>query len=134
MTNSLNSLEQAVLQKLLDGSHPILVALRKQFEAASFSSRKLTGVGFFTKFTVRSSVSPLPPPIKRLVFGDIEAKIKGLQHGAGFLLFTENGFLQTLEGYTYDEPWPDDTSVFELRYHEPDRKKILDEFDEKIKG
>jgi|ERR1019366_636017 hypothetical protein len=134
LTPSLTPLEQAVMNNILKGEHPILVALRKQLEGATIFSREFSGVGFFTNFKFSPNAPPLPEPIKGLAFGDVEADIKGLQHGAGFVLFVKNGFLLMLEGYTYDEPWPMEADIFKLKYHEPDRKKLFEYLDEKLKG
>jgi hypothetical protein len=134
LTPSLTPLEQAVMKNVLDGDHPILTALRKQLENATISSREFSGVGFFTRFSYPKTVQPLSLPVKNLEFGDVGAEIRGIQHGAGFLLFVRDGFLQTLEGYTYDEPWPKDTDTFKLKYHEPDRKKLFEYLDERSKG
>ena len=49
-------------------------------------------------------------------FGDVIAEIPGLSGGAGFLLYIENGILDVLEGYSYDEPWPTSTEGFTLRF------------------
>ena len=48
-------------------------------------------------------------------FGDVRAEMEGLQHGAGFLIFIECGVIHNLEGYTYDEDWPDEVRGFTLR-------------------
>ena len=48
-----------------------------------------------------------------------------LAHGAGFVLFIRGGRLSMLEGYTYDEPWPDQVRGFSLRYSDPERKAEL---------
>ena len=48
--------------------------------------------------------------------GGVEATIEGLEHGVGFTLFLTDGWLDNLEGYTYDEPWPDTIETFSLRY------------------
>lgn len=42
----LEPLEAAVLQKLLDGDHPVLDALRQQLPDLAVKERKYTGVGF----------------------------------------------------------------------------------------
>jgi hypothetical protein len=39
------------------------------------------------------------------------ARMEGLEHGAGFMLFIDDGVLVMLEGYTYDEPWPQRMSL-----------------------
>lgn len=115
MENDLDQLEQKVLQLLLAGDDPILVTLRSQLELAKRRPREVTGVGFFTHFDVPKEAPRLPgnPKIR---FGDVIAEIDGLQNGAGFLLFIDNGVLSMLEAYTYDEPWPLKFVGFELRY------------------
>jgi hypothetical protein len=40
----------------------------------------------------------------------------GLEHGAGFELLVKDGYLRMLEGYSYDEPWPDSIHTFDLYY------------------
>jgi hypothetical protein len=113
---SMTNLEASVLSKLLSGDHPALTALREQAQRASVRKRKLTGVGFFTTLSVSAEAPRAALSQKRVCLGDVVADIEGLQHGAGFVLFVENGFLSTLEGYTYDEPWPDTLGQFTLRY------------------
>ena len=112
--------EQAALDKLLAGNHPVLAALRTQAKAGRLSSRELTGVGFYCDFEVPPTVSPVGD--ENFHLGDVEATVPGLKHGAGFVLFVTNGRLTQLEGYSYDEPWPEEIHDFELRYqHEPRR-------------
>jgi hypothetical protein len=125
----LTSLEREVLRMLLAGDDELLSILRAQLETATVAKREMTGVGFYTTF----EISPVAPRAGNLAFrfGDVEASIRGLKHGAGFLLFVKLGALEMLEGYTYDEPWPPDTSEFTLSYttgHERDMmafRKIL---------
>lgn len=115
----LNELENAVLTKLLAGEHPILATLRLQVEAARLATREYSGNGFFCTF----AVPPGPPPVASnptFRIGDVDAKVKGLKHGAGFVLFVKNGYLDMLEGYSYEEPWPAKLGEFALHYqHEP---------------
>jgi hypothetical protein len=51
--------------------------------------------------------------------------VSGLKHGVGFLVFVEDGKLRELEGYTYDEPWPDRLDHFELHYTDPKRTSAM---------
>jgi hypothetical protein len=132
---SLTPLEKAVMDKLLAGEHPILVALRKQLENATISSRSFSGVGFFTHFRVPETIPHVPSPNGRLVFGDVNGEIKGIKHGAGFVLFLDQtGYLDMLEGYTYDDDWPEDTSNFKLSYNDSTRQKLMDYFATEQKG
>lgn len=99
---------------LLAGDDELLSILRTQLETATVAKREMTGVGFYTTL----EISPMAPRAGNLAFkfGDVDANIRGLKHGAGFLLFVKLGALQMLEGYTYDEQWPPDTSAFTLGY------------------
>lgn len=127
--NNLEPIETAVIEKLLQGNHPALVALRRQLSAIAVVSRKHTGVGFFTEFSVGGDAVAASVRSERIRFGDVEASIKGLQHGAGFLLYIDKGFLRMLEGYSYDEPWPVQISEFSLAYTNPARPTVDEEFD-----
>jgi hypothetical protein len=114
--SALNKLEMAVLDKLLAGDHSALSCLRAQRERIHVTRREYTGVGFFTEFGHPNDTSRLATS-KRIVFGDVLAEIDGLEHGAGFLLFIENGRIAMLEGYSNaNETWPAGEGSFALRY------------------
>ena len=80
---------------------------------ACVESRELTGVGFFTNFAIPSDVN-VPRTVPDQVIGGVGAKLSGLQHGAGFLLFVREGRIAFLEGFCYDEDWTDPGSEFTL--------------------
>jgi hypothetical protein len=120
----LSDLERAVLDKLLAGSDPVLQVLREQAERARIASRKLTGAGFFCSFEVPAGVRPLTTR-QDFHFGDVNAHIDGLKYGAGFVLRVREGVLTTLEGYSYDEPWPDQVKNFSLEYQSNPRSLKL---------
>ena len=124
---SLEHLEEAVLTKLLAGDHPVLVALRSQLPGVLVSERRFSGAGFFTDLLVAEGARRAPLRSGKAVFGDVEATIDGLSYGAGFLLWVKDGLMIMLEGYSYDEPWPDDVTGFALHYWEPERKKLFSE-------
>jgi hypothetical protein len=121
-----NALETAVLTKLFCGDHAGLSALRRQLSIAKVASRKMTGVGFYTTFTLPPETLRAPVRPGKLCFGDVEAKLPALRNGAGFVVYVEEGMLHMLEGYTYDEPWPEQTGdIFELSYTDPTRQTAL---------
>jgi hypothetical protein len=117
----LTEFEQAVLDKLLAGDHPVLVILRAQAEEAHVASREYTGAGFFCSFEVPSG-TPLVERHLDFHFGDVQAAVDGLEYGAGFVLFVRGGRLDTLEGYSYEEPWPNEIRNFSLRYQKEPRE------------
>src|SRR6266478_4462503 len=110
---SFTPLERAVIEKLLADGPTTLEPLRQQAAMASVSSRELTGVGFFTEIG-------LPPNVPRAKIephahlSDVDAHLPNLKNGAGFVLFLKDGALERLEGFTYDEPWPDRTDEFTM--------------------
>lgn len=104
-------LEVEVVCKILEKNLDTQI-FRNQFFHSRLKERKFTGVGFFTEFDIQEDMainSKLSSPI-----GNIGANIKDLKHGAGFVLFLKNGYIHSLEGFTYDEPWPEKISQFEL--------------------
>ena len=117
----LTELERAVLDMLLAGETPALATLREQLDQAAVQSREFSGVGFFTHFAIPPSVLRLPVR-DRVTLGDVGAELNSLAHGAGFVLFVENGELSMLEAFTYDEPWPEPLGPFRLRYHHAERQ------------
>jgi hypothetical protein len=122
MSHGLDPIEVAVLNDLLAGQHPVLNALRAQLGGLRVTQRENTGAGFFTEFTVAPTA--VPAPAAKLCFGDVEATIRGLRNGAGFLLYVDRGLLVMLEGYAYEEPWPETITEFAVRYLDPARPSV----------
>jgi hypothetical protein len=107
MTDELSRLERDVLATILAPKHPVMNALRAQVERCRVRDREVTGVGFWTQLDIPADAEPAPVKPGRMSLGDVVASIDGLEHGAGFVLFIEDGVLQMLEGFSYDEPWLD---------------------------
>jgi hypothetical protein len=124
----LTFLERAVLEKLLAGEHPALVALRAQAKLARMAKRELTGVGFYCAFDVPPE-APAVDGSPDFTIDDVKGESRGLAHGAGFVVFVRSGRLASLEGFTYDEPWPLDPTGMELSYLREPRDLKLSETD-----
>jgi hypothetical protein len=120
MTSKLTKLENEIMRMLLAGEHPLIEILRNQFASCTVAKREFSGVGFFTTFVVAENAPRLPNK-DSFYFGDVSAVIPPLKNGAGFVLRVNEGVLDYLEGYTYDEPWPDHTDDFTLQYHRTPR-------------
>lgn len=115
----LTDLERRVMEMMLAGDHPVLDLLRHQLGASHVLERTYTGVGFFTKFHVPLEV----PRIKaaRLVLDDVVGEIPdyyrpGRSWVSHFLLFVEDGVIDTLEGATPDDEWTDEEDRIVLTY------------------
>ena len=113
--NNLTTLEKQVLEMLLRGEDEVLTILREQAQGLQVSSREMTGVGFYTKFLVPPDM-PRVPVYLDFKLGDVNGVADNVNHGLGFLLYVKDGALSMLEGYTYDEPWPEDIRCLVLTY------------------
>jgi hypothetical protein len=95
-------LEQAVLSDICEEHSTDRAAMEAQLATATLKTRENTGAGFFTYFDVQQ-IGITPIGGRRLRDGP-NAKIKGLQHGMGFILWFKEGYAHCLEGYAYADP------------------------------
>jgi hypothetical protein len=114
MSDELTPLEREIIATLLAPDHPVTQALRQQLVGCRVASREFTGHGFFSTLLVTDGVAAAPVARKRLALGDVSANIDGLEHGAGFVLFVREGVIAVLEGFAYDELWPDGVKRFRI--------------------
>jgi len=112
--NSFSGLERRVLQMLLEGSHALLPLLRQQIEQSEVKSREMTGVGFFTHVSIPEELRIYGSPSFEL--SDVSGSASNVRHCFGFVLFIRKGVVSMLEGFTYDDPWPDELQDVELTY------------------
>lgn len=122
MTN-LTTLENQVLEMLLRGPDEVLTFLREQAKHLQVTSRRGTGVGFYTDFVVPQDV-PRVPGCPTFKLGDVNGVADNVNHGLGFVLYVKAGALSMLEGYTYDEPWPDEVRGLLLTYASKEGRKL----------
>jgi hypothetical protein len=118
MTNKLHSLIRDVLALQISQIESCSEALSKQLKHLQSINVELTGVGFYAKFILDEKVEAVTE-IAKSNFGGVQAEIPGVKNGCGFVLFVENGKIDTLEGYTYDEPWPSHFETYTLSRTDP---------------
>jgi hypothetical protein len=107
-------LENATISWLLAGDDPVLENLRSQFASSYVQEREFTGVGAFVTLSVPASAPKVDPP--RLRIGDVALEVEGVKNGAGVVLFVNDGLLDLLEIYTYDDIWPEDAKLISINY------------------
>lgn len=111
----IDDLEREVMNRLLDGEDEVLAVLREQYEGVRVRKREMTGAGSFTYFAVRDD-APRALKGKTFSFGDVAAQVPQLQNGIGYALFVQDGALDMLEAYTFDERWPRRVQDFQVVY------------------
>jgi hypothetical protein len=97
---------------LLAGDHPAAAALREQYALAQIHRIELTGVGFVVEFAVPPNAPRTEP--NDFAGGQVHMQVEGVVHGAACLLFVRAGVIAALEGYTYDDEWPEHPLVIAL--------------------
>ncbi len=123
MMDELTTLESRILDALLQGDHPVLTALRAQVPGTRVVHRECSGAGFFTEFVVDQSLERAP--VGNVRIADVLATVPTLVRGAGFVLFVEKGYLSMLEGYSYEEPWPERAEIHSVSYLDPQRSALF---------
>ncbi len=101
----LRAVVQVLMPQLLIGPEETLEILRAQWESACIDKIEYSGVGFFANFRVSQSVKTTT--VLNFCGGDAKIHAKGVTHGAGCVLYVEQGVLSYLEVYTYADDWPE---------------------------
>src|SRR5690349_12782706 len=106
-------LEKAVLEMMLEKRGEPFDAVRQQLAHAAVSKREFNGAGFYTNFVVPPDAA-VRRDLPSMEISDVGAEFPHMEHGAGFVLFIRDGVVTMLEGFTYDEPWPEKTDEFKI--------------------
>ncbi|TET06848.1 hypothetical protein E3J79_00615 [Candidatus Dependentiae bacterium] len=107
------------MNKFLEVKSPEKKILRQQYQKARVENRWFSGVGFFTTFSVPEGVARLST--RSTYITDVRGKVNDT--AVGFMLHIKDGILKFLEGYTYDDPWPDKIINYKLWYTNYDQQK-----------
>ena len=107
--------EKRMLEKILAGGDEVLEILREQYKGAVVTERWFSGVGFFSTFQVNEKTPKLSNHCS-IQLTDFHARCDELAHGMGFVLFIRDGIIATLEGFTFDEKWPEHLTNLRLCY------------------
>ena len=103
-------LELAALHSIFLETPELAPALEQQLAIATVVERENTGGGFFTTISIEGDA---PRVVLSDVLGfDTQARVKGLEHGMGFVLFTEDGLIRLLEGFAWG---PESTATLDLQ-------------------
>ena len=90
-------LELAALHSIFSETPELASGLERQLAGATVIERENSGAGFFTRIAVADEAPSLSSP--KVLGHETHARVAGLEHGLGFVLFMEHGRLHLLEGY-----------------------------------
>ncbi len=107
----LNKLEQELLKHFLKKEN-IKFSNQFNFEKIKVSKRNITGVGFLT-YIEKTNLLRIIEQKKSFKYGKIGAKLN-YDIEVGFLIYIDEGYIMTIEGYTYDVAWPNKIEKIEF--------------------
>ena len=96
-TSLLSLFEQNIISQILEKDAPDLLAQLSQLRV---ESREHTGVGTYVNFCYEGRINGLDGDDRTLgmhIFSDI----KGIDHGAGFVLYVDTGLISMLEIFSH---------------------------------
>jgi hypothetical protein len=108
--STFTELELAALHSIFAETPDLAPALQQQLAVATVTERENSGGGFFTTIAVDADA---PRVVVSDVLGfETQARVKGLEHGIGFVLFTKEGLICLLEGFAWG---PESTAALDLQ-------------------
>jgi len=108
----LNDIEKTLIKYFLKKKSVSLQDEESIFSDLSVENRDFTGVGFFSNFE-KSEELKVGDISKSYKWGGLGAKLNS-SLDTGYLFYVENGYLISIEGYTYAEDWPESISEIEV--------------------
>ena len=106
-------LEQAVIRRMLADPELKPVRLTVNFDAVKVRDRELTGIGFLTEFEPSEQLKLFEAGFS-LRWGKVGARLNAAKVETGYLVYVDDGYVTTVEGYTYGDEWPDQVEQSEL--------------------
>ncbi len=109
----LKSIEIAIINCLLSDKDVGLIKNSVDFDQIKVVSRDFTGPGFLTELRSNQKLKLFSDGVSKR-WGKVGARLNSPGIETGYLLYIDNGYLTSIEGYTYGENWPDEIYEFEI--------------------
>lgn len=108
-----NLYESIIIDDIINQYPEYKEKLQKQLSVASVKDRTISKYGFFVDYVINNSDAVTLGQDVNLMLETDGWKINGLEHGSGYILWIQNGLIHSLEGYSYEEPWPKEITFCE---------------------
>lgn len=99
---------------VLYGEDNKLEILREQYKESEIESIDFTGHGFFAYFKINDKCRKLERDTE---INDVIGFLNEEKIVVGFILFIREGKIQMLEGFSYDDNWPEIIYKYEFKYY-----------------
>jgi hypothetical protein len=122
VTTSLREFERRLLEAAIEGD-PESEVLTAQVSAAEVVERDYTGVGLYVHVTVPAHLPELQQERRdRQLAGATRLYLTHplLEHGAGTIVWVEDGRVDCIECFAYDGTWPSDDAAFQILPEPPE--------------
>ena len=119
MQSKLNKLEIEVLNHYLDSKGIEKEYFGKNFETIEVIERRIIGSGYMVEIKTDKSLEDRGVLNDR-GGGDLEGVINN-KIAVGFVVYVDDGMLNAIEGYTFEEVWPENISDYTITRNENKR-------------
>ena len=99
--------ESIIIRDIIEQYPQYKQKLLAQFESVTVQKRERFASGFYTDYAVGATDQTLGEGVD-LQLGENQWNINDLECGSDYILWIENGLIHSLEGFSYQEPWPDE--------------------------
>ncbi len=108
----INEIEKAVLLQHLKNIGVDLNNEARVFDGIRAIDRWYSGVGFITELAENANLK-VGKCHETHIGGEVGAMLNSTID-SGYLFYVKNGYLESIEGYTYTDPWPDKISKMDV--------------------
>lgn len=106
-------IEKAVIESMLADRELKPLRFTVNFDAVTVSDREFTGAGFLTEFERSQELNLFDDGVS-LRWGKVGARLNASKIETAYLVYVDNGYLTSVEGYTYGDEWPSQIDQMEL--------------------
>ena len=99
--------EKIIIEDIIQTYPEHAEKLARQYNSAIVTKRTVNSPGFYTNYEIGDKTASLGDGVD-LQLGENQWNVNGLKYGSDYILWVKNGFISSLEGFSYDELWPNE--------------------------
>jgi hypothetical protein len=98
-------IEKVVIESMLADCELKPIRSTVNFDGVNVSDREFSGVGFLTEFEQSQELKLFDAGVS-LRWGKVGARLNASRIETAYLVYIDDGYLTSVEGYTYGDEWP----------------------------